>query len=442
MTSQEKDNFNKNDELREDEELYLDEGLDKIKELDESKESNKTNKENNGGSIKIHDKALDSSLFMPPSVLKSSSYPRFLELAQTKETPINVWKKLESEGHHLDYTCVVRAVKYVRTIGVPPSQVEKEYSKPPAYMPVCVLESAFYPRLLELIKVEKYAKDIYKILSKEGCTIKYPSIKAAFKYIKFSGHPPEASSVVKEHLQKVNQLKTALQESGINFGDIIDRRKSLLSFYVDRRKFILNSIESDTNLELVTNRFKKLESSLRRLEELVSVLNDIGIKPNNFAETNPVNLVDTATKNADTTEETPEPPPTPLTHDSFSNQDNIEDIEGFVKDIKEQVADLRVCVESNFPTEKDKYFVDKERLVLQYTQAIEEVYKYVETWTSKYDVYHFLELIAKKIAKASIESFGFLLKEYKDTEHLLKEFQLKINQILDEFKTIGNNPRY
>lgn len=77
-----------------------------------------------------------------------------------------------------------------------------------------------------------------------------------------------------------------------------------------------------------------------------------------------------------------------------------------------------------------------ETLIKDYTLSIHEICKYVEQWTSQYEIEQLLEKLCKDITKVTIETFGPLIK--KETpefrEKCINRFIQSVDNLMNDLK--------
>ena len=83
---------------------------------------------------------------------------------------------------------------------------------------------------------------------------------------------------------------------------------------------------------------------------------------------------------------------------------------------------------------KDGIYPKLEDTIRNYTMDIHELCKYVEQWTSKYEVEALMEKLAEMITKAAVTTFGPLLKKQNEEER--KKY---INKFIEEVESAVND---
>lgn len=105
-----------------------------------------------------------------------------------------------------------------------------------------------------------------------------------------------------------------------------------------------------------------------------------------------------------------------------------------VTKIKPTLETLRAFIRSNFKSSKPNPSI--ENLIRFYTNDIHEICKYVELWTSKYEINELLEKVCRDITKAAVESFGNYLKKESPVirEKIKENFINRVDGIIKEVK--------
>lgn len=80
--------------------------------------------------------------------------------------------------------------------------------------------------------------------------------------------------------------------------------------------------------------------------------------------------------------------------------------------------------------------VGVENQIRLYMQDMHELFKYVEQWTSKYEINEMLEKVCKNITKAAINSFGNYLKNENEEfrNKIIENFVNNVDNIIKEIK--------
>ena len=115
------------------------------------------------------------------------------------------------------------------------------------------------------------------------------------------------------------------------------------------------------------------------------------------------------------------------------------DLETFIKN-KEQskipptLDTIRRFIKVNFKSHKPDIAI--ENLIRGYTMDIHEVCRYIEQWTSRYEINDLLEKMCKEITKCAINSFGNYLKDENEKirEKIINNFVDNVDNILKDIK--------
>ena len=84
----------------------------------------------------------------------------------------------------------------------------------------------------------------------------------------------------------------------------------------------------------------------------------------------------------------------------------------------------------------DEIFPQLEDTLRKYTMDIHEICKYVEQWTSKYEIEALMEKLTEMITKAAVSTFGPLLKVQTEVnrQHYIDKFINEVQKAVDEVK--------
>ena len=93
---------------------------------------------------------------------------------------------------------------------------------------------------------------------------------------------------------------------------------------------------------------------------------------------------------------------------------------------------------------KDSIYPAMEDSIRKYTMDIHELCKYVEQWTSRYEIEAMMEKLTEMITKAAVSTFGPLLKKQTDeerkhyTEKFIKEVESVVNDLKEQQLKLGD----
>lgn len=84
----------------------------------------------------------------------------------------------------------------------------------------------------------------------------------------------------------------------------------------------------------------------------------------------------------------------------------------------------------------DEIFPQLEDTLRKYTMDIHEICKYVEQWTSKYEIESLMEKLTEMITKAAVSTFGPLLKKQTDEnrQHYIDKFIKEVESVVNDVK--------
>lgn len=102
--------------------------------------------------------------------------------------------------------------------------------------------------------------------------------------------------------------------------------------------------------------------------------------------------------------------------------------------IKGEIDSLDKFCASNFC--KDQIYPQLEDLIRHYTMDIHDICKYVEQWTSKYEIEAMLEKLSELITKAAVNTFGPLLKAQNEhyRQMYIDKFVNEVNKAVEDVK--------
>lgn len=229
--------------------------------------------------------------------------------------------------------------------------------------------------ILECIEKGMNAPEIEKALLAKGAKITNPTIRKYMEYVRKQG-------------LNVTQFKDQAEANALQINDKI---KSLpeLTTIISRRHFLVE--------ELLQRRKKVLEfiNEGKRASTIFTTLVDINL----------------------------------LLEDIKATTDSKK-----FSEIKQKVIFLQEFCSRNFL--RDSIYPQIEDTVRKYTMDIHEICKYVEQWTSKYEVESLMEKLTELITKSAVATFGPLLK--KQTQ---EERQKYINKFIQEVENAVNSIR-
>ena len=229
------------------------------------------------------------------------------------------------------------------------------------------IENSIYKKfILDCIERGLSALEIEKQLMQKGVKITSPTIRAFIRYVKQQG-------------LNVTQFKDQAETNALQLNEKIKNIPQLTTIF-SRRNYLVEQLLDRRNkvLEFV-NEGKRTGTIFTTISEIRELLNKIKDDSN-----------------------------------------------------KQTITELRTKVEflQNFCNSgflKDQIYPQLEDTIRKYTMDIHELCKYVEQWTSKYEIEALLEKLTEMITKAAVTTFGPLLKKQNEEER-----QKYINKFIKE----------
>lgn len=115
------------------------------------------------------------------------------------------------------------------------------------------------------------------------------------------------------------------------------------------------------------------------------------------------------------------------------------ELENFIKNNEQSktlsmIESIKQFIKINFKAYKPDCSI--ENLIRSYTMDIHEICKYIEQWTSRYEINELLEKTCKEITKCAINSFGNYLKDESENTRnkIIDNFINSIDNILKDIK--------
>lgn len=242
--------------------------------------------------------------------------------------------------------------------------------------------SVFKKFILECIEKGMNANEIEKALLEKGAKITNPTIRKYMEYVRKQG-------------LNVTQFKDQAETNALQINEKI---KSLpqLTTIISRRNFLVE--------ELLERRNKVLEfiNEGKRSGTIFTTLRDINL----------------------------------LLEDIKATTDSKK-----FTDIKQKVIFLQEFCGRNFL--RDSIYPQIEDTVRKYTMDIHEICKYVEQWTSKYEIESLMEKLTEMITKSAVITFGPLLKKQTQEERqkyidkFIKEVESSVQELKNNQLNLG-----
>lgn len=112
---------------------------------------------------------------------------------------------------------------------------------------------------------------------------------------------------------------------------------------------------------------------------------------------------------------------------------------GETSKIRPTLETIRTFIKGNFKGNKPDPTMENQ--IRLYTQDIHEMCKYIEQWTSKYEIESLMEKLCEMITKASINTFGPLLKNMSEDrrDSIIKKFVSEVEKTMEDLKKFEIN---
>lgn len=229
--------------------------------------------------------------------------------------------------------------------------------------------------ILDCIEKGLSAAEIEKQLLQKGVKLTSPTIRAYMRFVKQQGI-------------NITQFKEQAETNALQLNEKIKNIPELTTIF-SRRNYLVEQLLQRRNkvLEFVNEgkRANVVFSSIAELEEMLYKLK-------------------------------------PCLKDEQYNQ------------IKMKFEFLRNYCNANFL--KDSIYPQLEDTIRKYTMDIHELCKYVEQWTSKYEIEALLEKLTEMITKSAVTTFGPLLKKQNDEERkkYIDKFIQEVENAMQDIK--------
>lgn len=240
--------------------------------------------------------------------------------------------------------------------------------------------------ILECIEKGMNGSEIEKALFERGAKLTAPTIRKFIEYVRKTGL--NVTKFKEESESAALQINEKLQQIP-ELTTIFTRRNFLLEDLLERRK---------KTLEFV-NEGKRTGTVFATISEMFTLLNKL----------------------RDESDEK-------LNREVFA-------------ELRLKMDFLQRFVNNNFL--KDSIYPQLEDTIRKYTMDIHELCKYVEQWTSKYEIEAMIEKLVETITKSAAITFGPLLKKQTEEERkryidkFIKEVEEAVNNIKEDKLNIG-----
>lgn len=227
--------------------------------------------------------------------------------------------------------------------------------------------SVHYKFILDCIARGLSTIQIRKALLEKGYSLSIPTIRKFMVDVKKKGiNVTQFESNTQSAALAINDKIKSIPE----LTSIFSRRNYLIETLLDRREKLIKSSEEG-------------ERSKRLFTDLSEIKDFIQHNKNNFAS------------------------------------------EEHYQEINQKICNLIEYCNINFS--KSKIQPTVEDLIRRYTMDINDICKYIEQWTSKYEIESLMEKLCEMLTKAALKTFGELLK--KETEEYRQKY---VKRFIDE----------
>lgn len=256
------------------------------------------------------------------------------------------------------------------------------------------IENSIYKKhILECIEKGMNANEIERHLAERGIKLTNPTIRKYMRYVQQQG-------------LNVTQFKEQAESNALQINEKISKIPELTTIFT-RRNFLLEDLleRRKKALEFV-NEGKRTRTIFQTVSDMFTLLNKL----------------------RDDSDEK-------LNKEAFA-------------ELRLKMDFLQRFINQNFL--KDSIYPQLEDTIRKYTMDIHELCKYVEQWTSKYEIEALMEKLTEMITKAAVSTFGPLLKKQNNEERQqyidkfikevesavqdLKDYQLKLGEKFNEQK--------
>lgn len=210
------------------------------------------------------------------------------------------------------------------------------------------------------------------------------------------------------------QIKKELEKKGMKIS-----MPTVRSFFKDVKKQGINVEQMNSKLD---NTAMILNNKLKQMPKLSTIFN----RRNFLVE----NLLSRRQRLIDYADEAPR---------TEQLTTMLYDLENFIKNKEESkiistIDNIKIFIRANFKPHKPDATI--ENLIRAYTMDIHEICKYIEQWTSRYEINELLEKMCKDITKCAINSFGNYLKDEKEQTRnkIIDNFINSVDNILKDVK--------
>ena len=240
--------------------------------------------------------------------------------------------------------------------------------------------------ILDCIQKDLNGSEISRLLQERGVTISIPTINNYIKKVKKTGiNLSQFKKETENTAIEVNNKINSIKE----LSGIFNRRNNLIETLLDRRKKLLEFSEEGPRTEILLQKFFFIKDLIEKNKKNIPL-----------EDFNQLNLT---------------------------------------------WQFLQTFIKGNFKDTRP--YPQIEDLIRKYTLDIHEICKYVEQWTSKYEIEALMEKLCEGLTKAAVNTFGPLLK--RETENyrmeyiqkFIKEVELVMQELRDYQLNLGEKQK-
>lgn len=238
------------------------------------------------------------------------------------------------------------------------------------------IENSIYQKfIIECIEKDLIGPQIHKLLLEKGVNISIPTIN---KYIK----------EVKKQGINVTKFKTKTESAALAINEKLKQVPELTSIFTRRNYLIENLIDRRTKVMEYANEGKRKNAIFSRSAQIIDTLEKLRKKMK---------------------------------------------VEDFLV-LSNQVRGLTDYCNANFLP--DIINPQLEDAIRKYTMDIHEICKYVEQWTSKYEIDALMEKLTEMITRSAVSTFGPLLKAQTEAnrQHYIDKFISEVELAVEQIK--------
>lgn len=229
--------------------------------------------------------------------------------------------------------------------------------------------------ILDCIEKDLKGPEIHHLLEEKGVSISIPTINNYIKKVKKTGiNLSQFKKETENTALEVNDKINSIKE----LSGIFNRRNNLIETLLDRRRKLFDFADEGNRTEILLEKFYLIKDIIERNKKTIS----------------------------------------------------LEDYQKM--NLTWQF--LQTFIKANFKDTRP--YPQIEDLIRKYTLDIHEICKYVEQWTSKYEIEALMEKLCELLTKAAVNTFGPLLKRENENyrQEYIKKFINEVEKVMEELK--------